>query len=127
MAPTDAKEIQLLDVQTTLENTRKQLGEQATTIDAFRFKVRNLERDLGEVRRREEEEVAQASQLNEKSQALLEQNMQLRVRASCLCDVVLRVRDAHAAVRTGRRSSCGASSRRRRRCWRRGRRGRRWR
>lgn len=69
-----------MDVQTTLENTRKQLGEQATTIDAFRFKVRNLERDLGEVRRREEEEVAQASQLNEKSQALLEQNMQLRVR-----------------------------------------------
>lgn len=69
----------MLDVQTTLENTRKELAEQAHTIEAFRLKVRNLERDLGELRKREEEELAQASQLNEKSQSLLEQNMQLRV------------------------------------------------
>lgn len=49
----DAKEIELLDVRTTLQNTVLAVEERDAIIEQYRLKLRNVERDLTELRQAE--------------------------------------------------------------------------
>jgi hypothetical protein len=51
--PSDAKEIELLDVRTTLQNTVLAVEERDAIIEQYRLKLRNVERDLTELRQAE--------------------------------------------------------------------------
>ena len=72
------KEIQLLDLDTTIDNLHRKLNEHDQTIDMFRSKVNELKNQLLEYQMKDQESSVEQESLEEKTSKLADENIQLR-------------------------------------------------
>eukprot|EP01114_Cavostelium_apophysatum_P009608 TRINITY_DN2280_c0_g1_i2.p1 TRINITY_DN2280_c0_g1~~TRINITY_DN2280_c0_g1_i2.p1 ORF type:complete len:1351 (-),score=437.37 TRINITY_DN2280_c0_g1_i2:39-4091(-) len=74
------KEVELLDQAGNINNLKNRIADQDRTIEQFRNVVRSQQEQLHSLREREAEAMSQASEINEKSQALMTITHQLQTK-----------------------------------------------